>query len=95
MPALRERRSDIMLLAEHFLEKYSKMYNKVIKRISTPAINMMMAYHWPGNVRELENCIDAPFSLPLMKSFMPITCLRHFRRLRKRNRHSAGKGRES
>lgn len=58
MPALRERRSDIMLLAEHFLEKYSKMYNKVIKRISTPAINMMMAYHWPGNVRELENCIE-------------------------------------
>ena len=58
MPALRERKSDIMLLSDHFLEKYSKLYNKNIKRISTPAINMMMAYHWPGNVRELENCIE-------------------------------------
>ncbi len=58
MPDLKDRRSDIMLLAEHFLEKYSKMYNKQIKRISTPAINMMMSYHWPGNVRELENCIE-------------------------------------
>ena len=34
------------------------MYGKPIKRISTAAINMMMAYHWPGNVRELENCIE-------------------------------------
>jgi len=58
MPSLRERKSDIMLLSDHFLEKYAKLYNKNIKRISTPAINMMMAYHWPGNVRELENCIE-------------------------------------
>ncbi len=57
MPALRERRSDIILLADHFLQKYNDVYHKQIKRISTPAINMMMAYHWPGNVRELENCI--------------------------------------
>lgn len=58
MPPLRERRSDIMLLADFFLGKYNKIYNKNIKRISTPAINMMMLYHWPGNVRELENCIE-------------------------------------
>ncbi len=58
MPDLKDRKSDIMLLAEHFLENYSKIYNKQIKRISTPAINMMMSYHWPGNVRELENCIE-------------------------------------
>jgi Nif-specific regulatory protein len=58
LPPLRERRSDIMLLADHFLQKYSGMYGKSIKRISTSAINMMMAYHWPGNVRELENCIE-------------------------------------
>ncbi len=58
LPELRNRRSDIMLLAEHFLEKFSRMYGKKIKRISTPAINMMMSYHWPGNVRELENCIE-------------------------------------
>ncbi|MFC1591700.1 sigma 54-interacting transcriptional regulator [Thermodesulfobacteriota bacterium] len=58
MPALRERKSDIILLADHFLQKYNEMYAKDIKRISTSAINMMMAYHWPGNVRELENCIE-------------------------------------
>ena len=45
LPPLRERRSDIMLLADHFLQKYGEMYGKNIKRISTAAINMMMAYH--------------------------------------------------
>ncbi|MBI3986194.1 MAG: sigma 54-interacting transcriptional regulator, partial [Lentisphaerae bacterium] len=58
LPPLRERRSDIILLADHFLQKYNEVYHKNIKRISTPAINMMMAYHWPGNVRELENGIE-------------------------------------
>ena len=58
LPPLRERRSDIMLLADHFVKKYNEAYGKNIKRISTAAINMMMAYHWPGNVRELENCME-------------------------------------
>jgi Nif-specific regulatory protein len=58
MPPLRERKTDILLLADYFLEKYSKENNKEIKRFSTPAIDMIMAYHWPGNVRELENCIE-------------------------------------
>ena len=58
MPSLRERRSDIILLAEHFLKRFNEKYNKQIRRISTPAINMMMSYHWPGNVRELENCVE-------------------------------------
>jgi Nif-specific regulatory protein len=48
----------MMLLADHFLEKYNEIYGKNIRRISTPAINMMMSYHWPGNVRELESCIE-------------------------------------
>jgi Nif-specific regulatory protein len=58
LPPLRERKSDILLLADYFVEKYSKINHKNIRRISTPAIDMMMAYHWPGNVRELENCIE-------------------------------------
>lgn len=58
LPPLRERRSDILLLADHFVQKYNKAYEKNVKRISSAAINMMMAYHWPGNVRELENCIE-------------------------------------
>jgi Nif-specific regulatory protein len=55
---LRERRSDILMLANHFVEKYSEKTSKNVRRISTPAIDMLMAYHWPGNVRELENCIE-------------------------------------
>jgi len=58
MPSLRMRRTDIILLADFFLEKYAKENGKEIKRFSTPAIDMMMEYHWPGNVRELENCIE-------------------------------------
>ncbi|MBW1681625.1 MAG: sigma 54-interacting transcriptional regulator [Deltaproteobacteria bacterium] len=58
LPALREREADILLLADHFLEKYSKEYGKNIKRISTPAIEALNRYHWPGNVRELENCME-------------------------------------
>lgn len=58
LPPLRERKTDILLLADHFLDKYSKQNSKRIKRISTPAIDMLMTYHWPGNVRELENVIE-------------------------------------
>lgn len=58
LPPLRERKTDILLLSDHFLEKYSKENGKEIRRFSTPAIDMLMAYHWPGNVRELENCIE-------------------------------------
>ena len=58
VPPLRERKADLLLLADHFLEKFSREHGKVIKRISTPAIDMLTAYHWPGNVRELENAIE-------------------------------------
>ncbi len=58
VPPLRERRSDILLLADHFVEKYAAAHGKSVRRISTSAIDMLMSYHWPGNVRELENCIE-------------------------------------
>jgi Nif-specific regulatory protein len=58
MPPLRERKPDILLLAEHFVEKFEREHGKSIKRISTPAIDMLTSYHWPGNVRELENVIE-------------------------------------
>lgn len=57
-PPLRERKADIMLLADHFLMKFNKEMNKTIRRISSEAIDMLVSYHWPGNVRELENCIQ-------------------------------------
>jgi Nif-specific regulatory protein len=58
LPPLRERRSDVLLLADHFLERYAVSREKSILRISTPAIDMLTAYHFPGNVRELENVIE-------------------------------------
>jgi len=58
IPPLRERKTDILKLANFFVEKYSGENHKNVRRISTAAIDMMMSYHWPGNVRELENCIE-------------------------------------
>ena len=58
LPPLREREADLLLLADYFLEKYARAYNKDIQRISTPAIDAFTRYHWPGNVRELENCLE-------------------------------------
>lgn len=58
LPALRERGSDILLLADYFVQKFAKELEKNVNRIDTPAIDMLMSYHWPGNVRELENCIE-------------------------------------
>ena len=58
VPPLRERKADILPLVNHFIEKTNRRNGLNIQRISTPAIDMLMAYHWPGNVRELENCIE-------------------------------------
>ncbi len=58
MPPLRERQADILLLADHFVEKIATAQGKDVRRISTSAIDMLVAYHWPGNVRELENAIE-------------------------------------
>ena len=58
MPNLADRESDIVMLAEHFIAKMNEKYSKSVKRISPPAINMLLSYKWPGNVRELENCIE-------------------------------------
>lgn len=58
MPPLRERKGDIILLADHFIEKYSKLNGSKVNRISSAAIDLLVSYYWPGNVRELENCME-------------------------------------
>jgi Nif-specific regulatory protein len=58
VPPLRDRKSDILLLTDSFVEKFSKTSGKKVRRISTAAIDLLVSYHWPGNVRELENCIE-------------------------------------
>jgi len=58
IPPLRERKSDIPLLANHFLRKYCTETKKNIHRISRAAINILIRYNWPGNVREMSNTIE-------------------------------------
>ncbi len=58
MPPLRERRSDIPLLAEHFLRKYARKNGKKIKGFTREAYRLLQEYDWPGNVRELENAVE-------------------------------------
>lgn len=57
LPALRDRREDIVLLANHFLKVVCKEYNRAVSRFSTEALACMSAYDWPGNVRQLENTV--------------------------------------
>lgn len=58
LPALRERREDIPLLAAHFMHNFNLEFNKKFDRLEEEALDLMMDYHWPGNVRELENVIE-------------------------------------
>ncbi len=63
MPPLREKRSDIPLLASHFLHRFSKKMNKPEMRITPKALDLMTRFNWPGNVRELENEIERAITL--------------------------------
>ena len=58
IPPLRERRADIPLLANHFLDRYSQRYRKLIKTFEPSAMQLMLEYPWPGNVRELDHAVE-------------------------------------
>ena len=58
LPALRDRRSDIPLIAEHFLQRFAAKNNRPVLAFSREALDAMSNYHWPGNVRELENMVE-------------------------------------
>jgi two-component system response regulator PilR (NtrC family) len=70
-PALRERRDDIPLLANHFLKKYNDRLTKTIGTISTEAMEMLKKYDYPGNVRELENIIERTVALEGGATILP------------------------
>lgn len=63
LPPLRHRGSDILLLAQMFLQRFSERSHKSDMRIALSAAERLLAYHWPGNVRELENCIERAVAL--------------------------------
>ena len=63
LPPLRERKEDIPMLIDHFIEIFSRENNKNVKGITPGALDMMVNYEWPGNVRELENLIERVIAL--------------------------------
>ncbi|HTR82301.1 MAG TPA: sigma-54 dependent transcriptional regulator [Bacteroidota bacterium] len=71
IPPIRERRTDIPLLVDHFLKKYSAVMNKGIDEISPEAVDVLVRYDWPGNVRELENVIERAMVLAKPPSIRP------------------------
>ncbi len=58
LPSLVQRKTDIPLLADHFLHKYAKAFNKSLSGFSDEAMRLLLQYNWPGNVRELQNIIE-------------------------------------
>lgn len=58
LPPLREREDDLLLLINHFREKFAKDMGRPVPLFSDEALRQLMAYHWPGNVRELENMVQ-------------------------------------
>jgi transcriptional regulator with PAS, ATPase and Fis domain len=71
IPPLRERRSDIELLAQHFLNVFTSQMNKPIAKISPAAMKLLAGYDWPGNVRELENAIERAVVVCKAKEIKP------------------------
>jgi len=63
IPALRERREDIPILVQHFIQKFSKELKRAVSGVSGDALKILLNYPWPGNVRELENIIQRAITL--------------------------------
>jgi DNA-binding NtrC family response regulator len=72
VPALRERRDDIPLLVQHFLNRFGESYGRPHMRLSADAMQALRAYHWPGNVRELQNIIERIVSLSGGGQIVPV-----------------------
>ena len=71
VPPLRERKEDLKLLAQHFLEKYSKEMGKDISKVSSYAIDLLQKYDFPGNIRELENLLERSVALTNTNILLP------------------------
>ncbi len=84
IPPLRERREDIPLLAEHFVEKFCHRYALPIRRLSPAAIELLTRYNWPGNVRELENAIESSIVLSNNEEISPLYFSENIRQERSR-----------
>jgi DNA-binding NtrC family response regulator len=71
VPPLRQRKDDIILLAEYFLTNQSQFYNEPPKHLSRSAVELLLKYHWPGNVRELANAMERAYVLTTGEEIKP------------------------
>ena len=77
LPPLRERREDIPLLVEHFIERFNQKMRRNVRGISPEALDILMSYDWPGNIRELENAIEQAFVRCRGETLLPEHLPRH------------------
>ncbi len=77
LPALRERREDIPLLARHFVQKSCKSNNLALKTLTQEAVRTLMAHAWPGNIRQLENAIEHSVAMTGAEREIPASALPH------------------
>jgi DNA-binding NtrC family response regulator len=71
VPPLRQRKEDILLLADYFLKNQAEFYSEPPKRLGESALNMLLKYHWPGNVRELANAMERAYVLTMGEEVKP------------------------
>jgi len=83
IPPLRERKEDIKLLAQHFMDKYSRESGKAISKLSSYAADLLMKYEFPGNVRELENIIERSVALSSTNIILPESLSLSFHKMKK------------
>src|SRR5262249_47791527 len=82
VPPLRERASDIQLLAQHFLAMFARRSSRAVKRLAPEATALLAAYRWPGNVRELEHVIERATALSSAETLLPDDFPPHLREVR-------------
>lgn len=80
IPPLRDRREDILPLAEYFIHKYAEKMRKKVTSLSKETVDLLLNYHWPGNVRELENAIEHAVALTIGHIIHPIDLPAHLRK---------------
>jgi len=86
MPPLRERKGDVPLLVNHFLQKYSRLLGKKVQEISSYGMQVLMDYDFPGNVRELENIIERGVALESSNIILPESLTLSAHRSEQRNK---------
>lgn len=92
LPALRERKEDIPVLAEHFLKKYAEKNNRLLRGFTPLAMDLLMRYDWPGNVRELENVIERAVILSREQFITPEVLPANVRMVDAKNNESLAEG---